>query len=79
MVTLGLQGCDLVSPARAIGPYTVDKNDGRFSLSVVCALAPVVRIKVESSRIDLNFDVFMILGFTFYLSAKISSGFLAEE
>jgi hypothetical protein len=50
-----------------------------FSLSVVCALAPVVRIKVKSSRIDLNFDVFMILGFTFYLSAKISSGFLAEE
>jgi hypothetical protein len=30
LVTFGLQRCDLVSPARAIGPYTMDKNNCWF-------------------------------------------------
>jgi hypothetical protein len=30
MVTLGLQRCDLISPARAIGPYTMYKNNRWF-------------------------------------------------
>jgi hypothetical protein len=60
MVTLGLQRFDLISPATAIGPYTMHKNNRRFFVIGGLRLGAVATIKVKS-RIALNFDVFMIL------------------
>ena len=40
-------------------------------------MAPVATIKAKS-RIDLNFDIFMVFDLTLHLSIKISSGFLCR-
>jgi len=76
MVALGLQCCDLIRPARAIGPYTMYKNNRWLFVIGVCALAPVATIKVKS-RIDLNFDVFMIFDLTLYFSSETAHHLLA--
>lgn len=65
MAALALQRCDLISPARAIGPYTMYKNNRWFFVIGGLCLAAVTTIKVKS-RIDLSFDVFMIFDLTLH-------------